>query len=460
MSSAALLTILKEQRANVVGAASLLGDAFGSDRTMNSRDRVELEGHFADIDLLDARIERMTRAAMADVDAEKRSANYVYTRGGTNSWLLDKINAGLTTASRASVEARARLDQHEAEVRREIRNMELERESVFTRSAAQGGWNVERRALSTSFGVGGDFSPPLWAIQDFGHLPRAAAPLTSLIDVMPLPRGILEIDVPRITSDPGVGVGTLQNSALTDDGSTTTSYSKATVQTITAKLVMSQQLLDQANQGMSRGIDEIFFDQMRDDFSAQLEAQLMAGTGPANRQLLGLMNIAGSNAVTYTSGAPTGPAAQIAIAQAAALITDTRLRAPGSIFMVGRRWFWMSSTEDTATRPLGNLGGNMVDPTGSDAGPFGPIHGLGVFADAAIPTTLGVGSNQDAIVLTRPRDLLVWQTTPDLQIKRETYADSMGVLLVFSCYIAAALDIYPSATAIVTGTGLTAPAGY
>jgi HK97 family phage major capsid protein len=457
MSSASLLKILREQRSNVVTVASQMADAYGSDRVLDSGARVALEQHFSDLDVLDERIERMTRAAMAEADAEKRSSNYVYTRGGQHSWLLDKINA--VRGQRDARAARARLDQHDLEVRRELRNIELARESVFSRAATDGGWNVERRALSTTAGVGGEFSPPLWAIQSFGHLPRAASPLLNLIDVMPLPRGVLKIDVPKITG--GAGVGTTQQNSAATANDATTSYSESIVQTITSRMVISQQLMDQANQGAGRGIDEVFFEQLQDDFSAKLESQLLTGVGPGSNQLTGLMNITGTNSVVYTSGSPTGGLLSNCIGEAGALISDTRLRAPGCVIMSGRRWFWLSSQTDSSNRPLGNIGaGNMVDPTGSDAGPFGPIHGLGVFLDGALPTTLGAGGNQDVVIVTRPRDLLVWQTTPILEVHTGTYADSMGVELIFRSYVAAVLDLYPTATSIVTGTGLTAPAGF
>jgi hypothetical protein len=83
-----------------------------------------------------------------------------------------------------------------------------------------------------------------------------------------------------------------------------------------------------------------------------------------------------------------------------------------------------------------------------------------VFVDSAIPLNLGGGTNQDVVVVTRPRDLLVWQGTPSLDVNTQTYADTMGVELVFHCYVASALDVYPTATSIVSGTGLTAPSGY
>jgi hypothetical protein len=49
-------------------------------------------------------------------------------------------------------------------------------------------------------GQGGYFSPPLWLIDHFAGAPRVERTLSALIPNLPLPRGVSEVKLPRMTT--------------------------------------------------------------------------------------------------------------------------------------------------------------------------------------------------------------------------------------------------------------------
>jgi hypothetical protein len=60
-----------------------------------------------------------------------------------------------------------------------------------------------------------------------------------------------------------------------------------------------------------------------------------------------------------------------------------------------------------------------------DGGPVGPIAEIPVYLDGGITTTAGGGANQDVIVLTRPSDHLLFESTPNVSVNLEPLCGTM-----------------------------------
>ncbi|MBX6372567.1 MAG: phage major capsid protein [Acidothermus cellulolyticus] len=318
----------------------------------------------------------------------------------------------------------------------------------------------EARAGSTAPGAGGEFAPPLWLIDQYVNMARPARPLADRVTRRELPPGISSINIPKVNVGTLVG-GQSENASLPDRDIATSAIS-APIVTVGGKTVVSQQLLDQA--GVS--LDEVLGDDLTRALSAEIERQLLVGGGPSAHELAGLMGVAGTHSVSFTSSAPAVASANpsdsllAAITQASAEIQTSIFAPPDTIVMHPRRWAWILSSVDTTDRPLitPSASFNAVgDVTATAAqGVVGRIAGLDVIVDPQIPVDLGTGQNQDAVLVLRAPEIVLFESGPRLQSFDQPYADSLGVL--FRIYSYAALVVRrPEAVAVISGTGLVAP---
>lgn len=80
-----------------------------------------------------------------------------------------------------------------------------------------------------------------------------------------------------------------------------------------------------------------------------------------------------------------------------------------------RRWAWLASYTDTTGRPLVSptAGGyNALAAPGEvvSAGRAGSVLGLEVWTDPNVPTNLGAGTNQDAVLMFKRDDIWLWES--------------------------------------------------
>jgi HK97 family phage major capsid protein len=359
--------------------------------------------------------------------------------------------------------AEARLERHAEEMRVEFtQRADIERRR-FEAGLANVGASFEKRTNpNRTDGTGGYLVPPLWLIDRSAAAPLAGRPLAALIGSLPLPTGTDSINVPRFVVNPAASVQTADAAPVTGTDFTDAAVSSG-VETIAGRADVSLQLLEQT---ASPGLDVVVWSKMTENYDAQLETQLLAGTG-ANGQLLGLANVSSITSVAYTSGSPTVNGAQVAILQAAAQLFDARLRPAEAAFMAGRRWYWLNSqalTDSASALIPSNPAGRGYLPAepalAGDGGPVGPIAGIPTYLDGAITTTAGAGSNQDVVVLTRPSDHLLLESTPNMTVNLEPLSGTLQARIVLSRYCAFLGGLYPTATAVVSGSGLTAPSGW
>ncbi|MGZ6838540.1 MAG: phage major capsid protein [Blastococcus sp.] len=326
---------------------------------------------------------------------------------------------------------------------------------------------LQQRALGNTGaagGSGGEFAPPLWLIDEFVALARPGRKFADSLNPRPLPSGVASVNLPRVLTGTTTAIQTTQNTALSQTDMTTGSVSSGIV-TIGGKQVVSLQLLQQS------GIpfDEVILQDLAADYARQFSSQVLNGSN-ASGQLNGVytyFNASGSANITYTQATPAvGGAGGLysKIFAAAAAIESARYLPPDTIWMHPRRWNWILASSDANNRPLVNptaTGFNVVatnDMAMLAQGAVGKIGGMDVITDAAIPTNLGAGTNQDPVLVGVRGDLRVWESPLRADTFEQTYGDTAGVLFRVLAYAAAIPGRYTSSVAVINGTGLVTPA--
>lgn len=316
--------------------------------------------------------------------------------------------------------------------------------------------SIERRTMTTAAGFGGDLALPMYMIDRFKTTARASRPLADLLNPILLPKGTRQINIPR-TVQTGIAAtetATMVDGAGVNETDPTTATNSSNVVTIAGQILASQQLVDQV--GANPGADIILATELKRDYDAALEAQLLTGSGTSG-QLTGLSSfslpaghsISGASVGILPTTATTG--LWPLLGQASAAIGNDRGRFPEAWLMAPRRWASIASSLDNSNRPIASPGGgsfHMMDdspPAGHQA-PFGPVLGIPVYCDGAIPTT-----STDVIWAIRPEDMYLFESDPTVSMNFDTTANAtLGVRVVFHASVAFIGNLYTSSVAVIT----------
>lgn len=418
-------------------------------RGLTDTEDTEVDAGLAELRKLDVRIAELEEgevrdAATAKHDLEVKTAvgsvinepNPVYRKDDhSTSFFRDKALMGLNLAG--AEQARGRL------------------------AAAQ-----ETRALSSTLGgtAGTSFAPPLWLIQDFVALARAARVTADLVNHEVLPSGVSSINLPTVATGTTVAVQATQNSALSMTDLTTGSVTSG-ITTVGGKQVVSLQLLQQS------GIpfDSVLLSDLARAYATQLDVQVLTGSGAAG-QLRGLVNAAGITTTTFTSATPAVTSATAAnsfynkIVSAIASVHTGRFLPPTAIIMHPVRWGWVLEGLDSTTRPLvtpiaypvfNSIGDAAAAPVSQ--GLVGQLLGLPVYVDPNIPQNLGAGTNEDRVFVLRQDDLWLYESALQADSFDATYADQASILFRVLGYSAFIPDRYGKSISMISGTGLVTP---
>lgn len=404
------------------------------------------------------------------VEIQVTSEPLTYSRHAPQrSYFLDMARAGI----QGDNGARERLDRHS----REMADVIARRQSAHQRAlsdgldellaglpaplarAIQDHGMVERRDISRTDGAGGEFVPPIWLMDEFAALTRAGRPFADACRNIPLPAGTDNINIPRITGGSTTAPQTADNAVVSETDITTSSVA-APVRTIAGQQDIAMQLLEQS----PMAFDQIVFADLVADYNLQLDTQLISGSGAAG-QLLGILNVGGINAVTYTDATPTFPELWPRIGDALNQASTNRRIIPSHIWMHGRRWFWATAQLDAQNRPfiVPTSGGptnapmTYMDGFENQGGPVSYAYGRPVMLDLSIPTNLGAGTNEDRIVATRMSDHVLFEGDLRARVLPEVLSGNLTVRLQVYAYCAFTAGRYPAATSVISGTGLIAP---
>lgn len=374
--------------------------------------------------------------------------------------------------------ARDRLSRHSKELEVEMPRREAGREARAQR-AVDGiddarGWSSEQRASvfernqqeqrvlpNRTDGQGGYFVPPLWLVDEYIELARFGRQTANLCRNMDLPTGTDSINLPKVATGTATGVQAADGGAVTSQDLTDSSVA-APVRTIAGQEDVAIQLLDQS----PIAFDEVIFADLIADYNARLDLQVIDGSGAAG-QHLGILNVGGVNAITYTDAAPTLPAMYPSFAQGASKIYKNRkLPATGAVVLPSV-WYWATAQLDTTNRPLivppqvgWNPAGTQQD-LASGEGPAGMLSmGLPGYLDGNLPTNKGVGTNETRTIIARFPDLYLWEGAMRTRALQEVLSGTLQVRFQVYAYSAFMPNRRPEAISIVSGTGLVPNASY
>jgi HK97 family phage major capsid protein len=393
---------------------------------------------------LDARIADLTAEGERTAAAEKRAAaaklpvggaqitseDLTYRKGNGQSYIRDLVQGTIMQ----DFEARERLARHANEVRKAPEFAEV-------------------RALDRTDGTGGYFVPPAWLMTDWIRLARPGRPTANLVNTQPLPPGTDSINIPRVATGTAVVVQASDGAAITETDLTDDSIS-VPVRTIAGSQTMAQQLLDQS----PLNFDQIVFADLLADYAVKVDTQVINGSG-ASGQMKGLLTTTGI--ISVAAGAQTAAELYANFADASQQMHTTRYRSPQVAVMHPRRWAWLLTQVDSAGRPLvvprAQVPQNSLGTGGLlvAEGPVGDFIGVPVVLDPNVPTNLGVGTDEDTVMLLRPEDYLLYESSIRSRVLPEIKSNTLQVVVQVYGYTAFSAERYPKATAEITG--LTAP---
>ena len=315
---------------------------------------------------------------------------------------------------------------------------------------------VEYRDGSTSNYAG--LVVPQYLTDLAAELARAGRPFANLCTSLPLPNDGMTINISRVTTGATAAAQATENSAVSEQDIDDTLLT-VDVRTISGQQDISRQALDRGT-----GIDSLIMADLSGAIATTLDDGIINGAGTSGT-LLGLKNITGINAVTYTDASPTVAELYPKLLDAIQKINSNRFAGPDLIIMHPRRAAFMAAAVDGQSRPLvlpqANVPSNAMG-TGPVAG-YGStgmqVAGIPIVTDANIQTDAGSGNNEDNIFVVRRADMLLFESpgAPSMVRMDQTLGGSLSVKMVawqYACFIGGR---YPASVSMISGTGLTTP---
>ena len=360
--------------------------------------------------------------------AHVRSEPTVYGQGSGRSYFRDIARANAPGGG--DEEARTRLRRHAQEI-----SVDLE----------------ARANMDLSDGTGGEFVPPTWLMDKYVPLARAGRVTADLCHREALPAGTDRINLPKVATGGGTAKQTIGSTVQKTD--ITTTSTGADVVTLAGQQVFAMQLIDQS----PLNFDEVVFSDLLGALAVNVD------TYAISTATIGILNLSGINAVTYTDADPTVQELYPKGADGIQKIGTGRFLPAQAHVMHPRRWAWHTAALDTTGRPLvvpsaqgpTNAFAGMTDVRAEGAA--GTWQGLPVYLDANIPTNLGSGTNEDRIITARFDDLNLYESTVRSRVLYETDADTLSVRLQVWEYAAFLAGRYPKSISVIAGTGLVTP---
>lgn len=336
--------------------------------------------------------------------------------------------------------------------------------------AERSGEMVSERATTTSSFAG--LVVPQYLVDRYALVLRTGRPAANILAREQLPEQGMQFLVPRGTTGASAAAQTTENTAVS---STDEAWSNVTVSiaTIAGQQDVSRQSLERG----SPGIDAIIFLDLTRAYAAELDNEVLNGSG-ASGQMLGLRNTAGITQASAFTAAVTVPTF---ISKTAGIVNSlasvgTQVT-PNYWLMHPRRWYWLTSQVDTTNRPLVEPEGQApMNPaavvtypggySGDGDGPARPVgflHGLPVVIDANVAASVGTGP-EDQVYLLDSTQHILWEDVQSGGMPRQarfeqTLSGQLTVKLVAWGYCAVTFGRYPTAVGVVGGNAGTAGFG-
>ena len=386
------------------------------------------------------------------VTREERTYSAEKSRRAEASFFVDSYRANYL----GDIDASDRLRRHSAEVR-------VERE---------GDGQQERAASTGSFG---SLVVPQYLVDLAAPVLRSGRPVANSCQLLPLPESGMTITIPRGTTGAAAASQATENTALQNTDEVWADL-VIPVRTVGGQQDVSRQSLERG----SSGTDELVYLDLTGSYHAEVDRQVITGSGSAG-QMLGMVNTAGINAATAYGAALDSAGGNFNRKLAGLLASITQQGtaiAPNMIAMSPRRWGWETSLTDSTGRPLvlpsvgapmnvlalnaepGEMSG--TDPTSvTDFMSLASQQGLPLITDPNIPTN--VGTNLEDLVLAYDRrQALLWEAgnkQPTRLRFEQTLGGQLTVKLVIYGYCAFTAARYPVAFGKAGGLDTTAGQG-
>jgi HK97 family phage major capsid protein len=389
-------------------------------------EEADLQDRFGRAAAMEAELGRVPRNTDASYGTRARIGNQpseVYRPDLPHSFFGDLVNRG------QSAEAEVRMRRHIQEV------------------------GAEQRAMTTAGGSGIGIAPPQYLQDQIATFARAGRVLANLCQGLPLPDAGVTFNIPRVTTGTTTALQASEAAAVQDSSAVTDTIA-LTLNTVAGKVDVSRQLFDRSNPSA----DTILGQDLAADYAKQLDTQLIS------QATNGVLNLTGTNAITFTTGSPTVALLYPKLADAIQQVAVNRFAPATAIVMHPRRWAWVTAALDSQLRPLvvpeanGGVNAVAVFSTPTAEGAVGQMQGLPVYLDANIPTNLGAGTNQDPIVVSRfSDDLLFEDSAPTVAVYDGVLSANLQIRIMCFGYFAFTFARYPKSNSIINGTGLIPP---
>jgi HK97 family phage major capsid protein len=316
------------------------------------------------------------------------------------------------------------------------------------------GEDIERRDGTTGSTSMGSFIPPQWIVEELAGVARAGRTLAGLIRLVGEPESN-SMTVPRVTTGSATAGQTGDNAAVTEQDIVTAQLTRTTI-TIAGQQDVSIQSVELGH----HGVDGIIYGDLEAAYQAELDREILRGSG--TNELLGINQVSGINAISYTDGTPTVPELYPKLADAIQQAAVGRKLPPTFIAMHPRRWGWITAALDSQTRPLvvpnGAPGFNAaaIHVSAPAEGVVGEMQGLPVVTSSSFATNLGAGT-EDQIVVAHGPSILLYESRRRARVMQEVLSGTLTLRFQLWSYVNLFAGRYPTAISTVGGTGLIAP---
>lgn len=351
------------------------------------------------------------------------------------SFLRDVMNA----QTRSDWKAAERLNRHMDEER-------VERADYIA--------GIEARDVGTGAFTG--LTVPQYLTDLVAPVTRAMRPFADICNRHPLPADGMTVNISRITTGSAAAIQASENAATQETDMDDTLLT-VNVRTIAGQQDVSRQAIDRGT-----GIDSIVIADLVAAYHTTLDSGILNDDGTSGTHL-GVRNVSGNVAVTYTDASPTAAELYPKLADLIQQLQAATNMGLTHFVMHPRRWWWIAS-QLASTFPLLTVPGAGVQQSGTlgetgYAAAGASILGARVILDRNLPTNLGAGTNEDPIIGVDASECHLWEdaNAPLLIRAEQTGAANLTVKFVVYGYSAFTAGRYPLATGDITGTGLVAP---
>lgn len=286
---------------------------------------------------------------------------------------------------------------------------------------------------------------------------RAGRNTLDVCNQLPLPGDGLTVNISRVTTGSSVAAQDGDNGAVTEATPDDTLLT-VNVRTYAGMVDVSRQALERGT-----GVDGLLAADLVSAYNSKVNADVINGAGTSGTHL-GILNTSGVGDVDTDDASPTAYETFQAIIKAIGTVTAARYVQPDVIIMHPRRWAYISGGLDSSNRPLAGVtvatSSNIIalGNPGAYGVAAGEIAGVPVVVDAGIPTNLGAGTNEDAIIVANRADLvLMEQAASPLMLRYESVGSgTLTTRMVVYGYSAFTAGRYPGGICKVQGTLLAA----